>query len=641
MNFYEHQDRAERKTKIIVFLFVVAVICIVSIIAVPIGFSTEWNPAAIGSAVVVCLLIVGIATFVKLSQLKGGGQSVALMLGGTPLQREGANRAEQRVQNIVEEMAIASGMPVPPVYIIEDDGINAFAAGWLHDDAVIGVTRGCIEQLSRDELQGVIAHEFSHISHGDMRINIRLIGIIFGIMALGITGWILVRFIGPAVLRSSSRSRSKEGAGGAGIGLGIIVFGLFLALCGVIGTFFGRLIQAAVSRQREFLADASAVQYTRNPDGIGGALRKIGGMTPLKQVSSDVGQCNHMFFSQAMNAVFASHPPIQERIARVEGVDIDSIGVGTSSGQAPVEGVESGFSGGSVSAGSSGVEGGVSATPDDTGAVVPILGGFASDVVHASVARGAHIGGLHIQKAHDAIERIDPAIRNALQNAWSARVVMYALISNGEQRPEQTIEKILTDKEYIAYRAIAALVRSTDPIVRLPMIDLAAPALRMLSSEQVRNFNLTVASIVKSDGVVDHFEWVLVSVLQKHTSDMFGVSKSSSSRKRLSTYTDEIAIVLSAIAYCGNEHHENAIVAFESAGKVLGLGVDMVDKDICTMERVNTALKKLRRVRFRDKQLCIEACEACVTHDGVVTVNEAETIRAIGDILDCPIPMFT
>ena len=325
MNFYEHQDRAQRRTKIIVFLFALAVLCIVAIVGIPVGFATDWSPEAVGTTVVLCVLVVGIATLVKLSQLRSGGQGVAVMLGGTELQREGSTKTERRVQNIVEEMAIASGMPVPPIYIIEDDGINAFAAGWSADDAVIGVTRGCIEQLNRDELQGVIAHEFSHISHGDMRINIRLIGVIFGIMALGLTGWILVRFVGPAVLRASSRSRSKEGAGGAGIGLGIIVFGLVLALCGAIGTFFGRLIQAAVSRQREFLADASAVQFTRNPRGIGGALRKIGGMTPLKNITSDVGQCNHMFFSQAMNAVFASHPPIAERIARVEGVDAESL----------------------------------------------------------------------------------------------------------------------------------------------------------------------------------------------------------------------------------------------------------------------------------------------------------------------------
>ena len=303
MNFYEHQDQARKRTKIIVLLFIVAVLMIMTIVIVPVGLMSEWNAGAIAIAAVFCVLIVGISTLVKLRQLNGGGHVVAEMLGGTELETVGGDPAQRKVKNIVEEMAIASGMPVPPVYIIEDDSINAFAAGWSTSDAVIGVTRGCIETLNRDELQGVIAHEFSHISHGDMRINIRLIGVIFGIMALGITGWILARFVGPAILRSTSRSRSKDGAGAAGIGLAIILFGLFLVLCGAIGSLFGRLIQAAVSRQREFLADASAVQFTRNPDGIGGALRKIGGLTPAEGFAKDADQCNHMFFSQAVKAL--------------------------------------------------------------------------------------------------------------------------------------------------------------------------------------------------------------------------------------------------------------------------------------------------------------------------------------------------
>ncbi len=218
MNFYEHQDRAERRTTFIVFLFILAVTCIIAIVVIPIGFATEWKPEAVSIAAIVCVLIVGIATVIKLSQLRGGGQIVAEMLCGTSLQREGSNRTERKVLNIVEEMAIASGMPVPPVYLIEDGGINAFAAGWSADNAVIGVTRGCIEQLNRDELQGVIAHEFSHISHGDMRMNIRLIGMVFGIMVLGITGWILVRYVGPAVYEVLQDLVQKRVLGGRELG---------------------------------------------------------------------------------------------------------------------------------------------------------------------------------------------------------------------------------------------------------------------------------------------------------------------------------------------------------------------------------------------------------------------------------------
>ena len=606
MNFYEHQDRAERRTKIIVFLFLLAVLCIVAAIGVPVGFASEWNPVAIAVTVFVCLLIVGIATTVKLSQLNGGGQVVAQMLGGTALQRDGSDQAERRVQNIVEEMAIASGMPVPPVYLIEDDEINAFAAGWSADDAVIGVTRGSIEQLNRDELQGVIAHEFSHISHGDMRMNIRLIGVIFGIMVLGMAGWILVRYVGPAVLRSSGRSRSKEGAGGAGIGLAIIVFGLFLALCGAIGTFFGRLIQAAVSRQREFLADASAVQYTRNPDGIGGALRKIGGMAPLKHISSAVGQCNHMFFSQAMKAVFASHPPVAERVARVEGIDAKNL-VGLSR-VGEVDG------------------GGVS--------------GFAGGVVLNTIAQNDGIGTEHVKRAKEAIDMLHPTILDSLQNGWSARLVMFALVAADSPQAQQELAKLLTVEELAEYRDIASVVGGANPITRLPMIDLAAPALRSLSKEQLDTFHTTLVSLVKSDGFVERFEWVLISVLQKHTSNTFGDTKIKTKRRPFSSYSPELSVVLSTLAYCGTNDPEEARQAFSRASGSVKLGLHILDAESCMMNRVNSALKKLRHLKFVDKRSLIVACELCVTHDDHVTVVEAETLRAIGDILDCPIPMF-
>ena len=608
MNFYDHQDRARRRTKLIVFLFTLAVLCIIAIIGVPVGLATEWRPEALVISTVFCLLIVGIAALVKLSQLRGGGEVVAEMLGGTALHRDGLNKAERRVQNIVEEMAIASGMPVPPVYLIEDEEINAFAAGWTGDDAVIGVTRGCIENLNRDELQGVIAHEFSHISHGDMRINIRLIGVVFGIMALGITGWVLVRYVGPAVLRSSSRSRSKDGAGGAGIGLAIIVFGLFLALCGAVGTFFGRLIQAAISRQREFLADASAVQYTRNPSGIGGALRKIGGIKHLKNVSSEVGQCNHMFFSQAMNALFASHPPITERIARVEGVDVASIDKPR------------------VLKGDSKKTTGVS--------------GFSPSYVRDSVHNFSGVNTNHLHQAKLAIGSIDPFLQKSLSSGWSARLVMFSLVANGNEVSQQRVAQILSVPELVEYRKIESVANKSGPTTRLPMIDFAAPALRTLSVEQIKLFNKNLISIVGCDGVVDHFEWVLVSVLQKHMSGVFGGRKIKSSGKPLSSYSSSVSVVLGALAYCATSNQKDSALVFRAGADSIDMQIKMPKAQNCTIEMVSDALKELQLLRFSHKEKFLEACVHSVTHDGVVTVVESETLRAIGDMLDCPIPMY-
>ncbi len=609
MNFYEHQDRARKRTKIIVFLFIIAVLMIVAMVVIPVGLISEWSPGAIVISAVFCLLIVGISTLVKLGQLNGGGHVVAEMLGGTQLQRTNNNSSEQKVNNIVEEMAIASGMPVPPVYILEDTSINAFAAGWTPSDAVIGVTRGCIEQLNRDELQGVIAHEFSHISHGDMRINIRLIGVIFGIMALGITGWIFVRHIGPIILHTSSRSRSKEGAGGAGIGLAIILFGLFLVICGAIGTFFGRLIQAAVSRQREFLADASAVQYTRNPGGIGGALRQIGGIAEQYSLAKESGQCNHMFFSQAVSSIFASHPPISERVARIEGIDTaslpDQVDVQTSSGHEQIS-------------------------------------GFSSTSVKTSVQEASAIRDKRIIRARFTINNISPLIRESLENSWSARLVMFSLLINAQDKKQQKLLKsALSDNELVELQRLLLLVNKEEESSRLPMIDLASPALKQLSNKQQIVFTKTLVDIIKSDAEVSRFEWVLVSVIKKHLTGNSLQKLSKGANKKIRSLSSDVILVLSMLAYSGAENKEQAGIAFAHALNEVGLK----DKEICgvnrcNMESVHSALISLCSLLFVEKEKLLRACGVCVEHDGVITVAEAETIRAIGDVLDCPIPMI-
>ena len=609
MNFYEHQDRARKRTKVIVFLFIVAVFMIMAMVVVPVGLVSEWNSGAVVVSAVFCLLIVGISTLVKLGQLNDGGHVVAEMLGGTQLQSSGNNSSEQKVNNIVQEMAIASGMPVPPVFIIEDDSINAFAAGWTPSDAVVGVTRGCIEKLSRDELQGVIAHEFSHISHGDMRINIRLIGVIFGIMALGITGWIFVRHIGPIVLHSSSRSRSKEGAGGAGVGLAIILFGLFLVICGAVGTFFGRLIQSAVSRQREFLADASAVQYTRNPSGIGSALRQIGGIPKQSSFAKDAGQCNHMFFSQAVNSLFASHPPINERVARVEGIDVESLPalVGVQKNDAEER-----------------------------------VSGFSSTSVKTSVQEASAVQEKYITRAKQAIKNISPFVRDALHNSWSARLVMFSLLADlRDPIQEKLLANLLSDQELVEVRKLSLLVNKEDPSSRLPMIDLAAPALKQLSGEQQVAFAKTLTAIAEGDNIISRFEWVLISVIKKHLANNSLQKIKKRSSKKIVSLSKEVSTVLSTLAYSGAKNQEQANDAFNCALCEIGFKKsEMRRVKDCTMESVHQALDKLRLLRFVEKQKFLDACGVCVEHDGRVTVAEAEIIRAIGDLLDCPIPMF-
>ena len=313
MDFFQSQEAARRKTSTLIVYFVLAVLAMIASVylaGVAIVFATGdmplekcWNPRFFCVVSLFTLGVVLCGSLYKIATLRGGGESVARMLGGRLLEPARATPPELRLLNVVEEMAIASGTPVPPVYLMEEPGINAFAAGFTPADAVVGVTRGAVERLSRDQLQGVIAHEFSHILNGDMRLNIRLMGFIFGILCLSLFGRILMR------------TRGKKNP--------LPLFGIALFIVGSLGVFFGKLIKSAVSRQREFLADASAVQFTRNPDGIAGALKKIGGLALGSRLQSpEAESASHMFFANGLGrgfvALMATHPPLTERIRRID-----------------------------------------------------------------------------------------------------------------------------------------------------------------------------------------------------------------------------------------------------------------------------------------------------------------------------------
>ena len=324
MNFFESQDAAKRNTSRLILLFALAVISLIIVtnllVMLVFGFANteltsvgvneslglDWEMFLMVGAAVAAIVLIG--SLYKIGTLSGGGARIAEMMNGKLLVAGSEDLRERQVLNVVEEMAIASGTPVPPVYLMEEEGINAFAAGYSPSDAVIGITRGAINTLNRDQLQGVIAHEFSHILHGDMRINIRLIGVLHGIMILGIIGHHLIR--GGVYGR-----RSKDSGGIVFLGLGLMVIGF-------VGTFFGNLIKAAVSRQREFLADASAVQYTRNPEGIGGALMQISQHSNRSYLDNpNSEEISHSLFEEArvspLSRLYATHPPLEQRIAAV------------------------------------------------------------------------------------------------------------------------------------------------------------------------------------------------------------------------------------------------------------------------------------------------------------------------------------
>ena len=333
MDFFEHQEVARRTSRRLIVLFALAVLCVVvavNVVGAGVYFTAflpaglPWGAAALPNGffltntLVVLGLIAG-GTALEMSALASGGEAVARMVGARPVDPSTRDLLDRRLLNVVEEMAIASGVAVPRVFVMDDENsINAFAAGHSINDAVIAVTRGTLTRLTRDELQGVIGHEFSHVLNGDMRLNMRLIGVLFGLTMVAMAGRFLLEVAG------RGRGGSDRGGGIAVVALA----GVTLWVLGYIGVFFGRLIKAAVSRQREFLADASAVQFTRNPDGIGGALRKIGGLGAAEGLGTRIDHpraesLSHLFLGAArpafVSGLFATHPPITERVRRIYG----------------------------------------------------------------------------------------------------------------------------------------------------------------------------------------------------------------------------------------------------------------------------------------------------------------------------------
>ncbi|MDY7109295.1 MAG: M48 family metallopeptidase [Planctomycetota bacterium] len=648
MDFFESQDAARRNTGRLVILFVLAVIAIMIAIYLLVallfgvggGYAEiegsrraalllDWRlMAAVGA---ITLAVVGLGSLYKMAQLRAGGGFVAESLGGALIHPETTDPVERRVLNVVEEMAIASGTPCPPVYMLGDEkGINAFAAGFSPEDACIGVTRGCAEQLSRDQLQGVIAHEFSHILNGDMRLNIRLIGILNGILVVGIIGYFILRssfYAGGA----SRRSGKRDGAGA------ILLLGAGLAVIGFVGTFFGNWIKAAVSRQREFLADASAVQFTRNPSGIAGALKRIGGYAPGAKVESpNAPEASHMFFGRAitsgLNSIFATHPPLPVRIERLEpSWDGEFI----TTGPAPEPEAAK-------------APGAPRAHEARAAAIAGLVGAAAAErPAPPRVSAVKQIGRPtqeHIDHAARLIQRIPAQVANAARESYGARAVVYGLLINREPAPR----RVQTDRlDEHADRGVCRLTAELLPALenlsrelRLPLVDLALPALRNLSPPQYAVFKQNVQALVDADGKIDLFEWALQRIILRHLEPQFSrVKPPVTHYYALRRLGRQCSALLSTLAYVGHRDRAAAQRAFSLAISRLAVrSASMLPPEACTMQALDEALHDLNRTTPRLKKQILTACAACVSADREVTVDEAELFRALCDGLSCPMP---
>jgi Zn-dependent protease with chaperone function len=649
MDFFAHQDRARRNTRWLVGLMVVAFVATVVLVYMLVivvalggrhddsqaaggllGRTSWWQPDLFVLVTSGVTCVIGGGSLYKSAQLSGGGEKLAEMLGGRRLPPDARDPLERKVLNIVEEMAIASGTAVPPVYLLDgESGINAFAAGLDIDSAVIGITRGAAEQLSRDELQGVVAHEFSHILHGDMRLNLRLIAIVHGILVLGLLGYYAMRIA--ASSGGSRRSSNKEGGGAVAA---ILLLGLALMIIGYVGTFFGSLIKAAVSRQREFLADASAVQFTRNPGGISGALARIASANGSKLETPKAAEASHMFFASGLWTLFATHPPLTERIARIDAskaallAEVLPADPAAATPAAGVAGV-AGFAGGTAAAGLQ--------TPPPT-AVIPAAGRIDPRAAIDSIGDPTAAG---IAYAHELLASLHPRLRDAAHDPFGCRGVVYALLLDGDPNiRHQQFELLASLAEPAACEATRQLSLLTDALPReqrLMLVDTAVGTLRNLSAQQYAGFRHAVKALVQADRRIDLFEWVLQEILLRHLDPVFGIKPERGQRRKASGR--DVAVLLSCLAHAGGSSQEDANLAFHRGAEATGLpNLYLLPRDQARLNELGEAVDAIARIKPKSKRRIIEAIAATVTHDGVITATEAELLRGVADALGCPMP---
>lgn len=653
MNFFEQQERAKRNTSKLVVLMCLAVISLIAISSVAVaailallGQQDPDAPITAGSwftqmtvlldwhlVGAISILVIGVVvagSLFKHFQLRSGGKAVAESLNGRPIDPGTTDLEEQKVLNIVEEMAIASGIPVPPVYVMEDESINAFAAGHTPQDAVIGVTRGCISLLSRDELQGVVAHEFSHIFHGDMRLNTKLVATLNGILLIGLVGYILLR---SAPFR---RGNSKDNAA-----LIMLAIGIVLIVVGFAGTFFGNLIKSAVSRQREFLADVSSVQFTRNPAGIANALKKIGGYHAGSQIqAANASEYSHMFFSRAIGSSFstlmATHPPLEQRIRRVQP-DWDGSFTSPLQPEPAIEPRPDIDRSGATrdidvlrAAAAAALAGGQSPAQ-----ATSLPANASRDAIEATGQPSAR----HVAYAQQIIAALDPELREAAHDIYSARALIYGLLlDTSETVRSRQLTALEQNAEPDAYRYVnklSAKLAALGPRSRLPLVALALPALKQLSSSQYITFKRCLGQLIMADKQISLMEWALYRIVAHNIEP----PPRRPSRAALGSLRDECQVLLSALVHAGHMDNLEARTAFDDAASGLPFkGLELLSRDAVSTAALESAVNHLCSMTPSDKRPLMQALARAVEHDEFVTVTQAELLRAIADSLNCPLP---
>ena len=648
MDFYSRQAAARGQSRWLVFSFIVALLAVALALDFVLftfiasrnsyyGFNALGYAAANPGEVVFCTLavmgVLGIASLYKSMELRGGGGVVARSLGGVLVTADTTDFKRKRLLNVIEEMAIASGVPMPEVYVLEQEpGINAFAAGHTPANAAVTVTQGALDRLSRDELQGVIGHEFSHILNGDMRLNIQLMGWVFGLFVIGLIGRLILQF--------SPRGSDRRDSNAAFLALGFAIMVL-----GYVGLLAGRILQAAVSRQRERLADASGVQFTRNPQGLKGALVKIAALPDGSAlVAADAEQAAHMFFAEGLSRVFATHPPILERIRELDPhFDMRELEraaaepdqqpsaaevAGLAAAQAPSAAARSQFAGG----GGLGGFGQISRS----GAGVGIA------QAARAVAQVGQPDTAHIEHAQAVRLALPPGARELTESPGGAQALVVALLISADpavrERQLESLAKSANAATVEVIQRVIPIAQALNPMLRLPILQRAFPALRRSTVPQRKALVKLVNDLIHADARVDVFEFCLAMLLETLLNDELSASRPHG-KLTLEDEAGEISLLFATLAQIGAQDEQAARAAYEvGISTVLPMRRPPFVAAPDWQQKLSAAFPRLGQLHPFAKKAVIEGLVKTVANDEMLMDEEAELLRTVCAVLHCPLP---
>jgi Zn-dependent protease with chaperone function len=641
MNFFDHQRAAKGTTLKLVFLFAAAVVALVAGVdaaaALAVGYKGADASSILGVVIVVTvvtLLIIAGGMLFKTIALRQGGAAVAASVGAVPVDPTSTDPQLRRFVNIVEEMSLASGVPAPRLFVMpRETGINAFAAGFTPADAAIAVTAGALTQLNRDELQGVIGHEFSHILNGDMRLNIRLIGLLAGILLIGM--------IGLRILQFGGRGSDSKGAAP------IVVVAFAMMVLGFIGVFFANLIKAAVSRQREWLADASAVQFTRQTVGLEGALKKIGGIPAGSRLrdSRSANEVSHMLFGEGVRksfaSLFATHPQLTDRIKALNpSFDPREIAeLQQRYAQQAPDGLAEDFAAGFAPAGTALGRQIPAQVPDPASGRHPLS-------PEQVVSRAGTFTPADLKYGAALHARLPDDVRHLATQPTTAPVAVIAMLLAPPGEPLHvrhltSIGQRLGPAQAREAAALGGRMAKLPQELRLPFVGLALPQLADHPRDYQDRLVAVLNDLAVADGTVTMFEYCVTRLVWNYLLDSADPSRRSKvGNGSLNDVRPVVTTLLATLAVASGGDQDTGRRAFNGALRRLYGDATTADnpRRLSWQQTLDGGWPALDALEPRAKQALVEAMVVSVLDDGTVSAAEAELLRAACGLMHVPLP---